>query len=162
MSAHTRHTSTSSLPHRGSNQSSEQKPDTSRTGRDRNSSGSDSPAATTASSTGHSQPQKEQESRSRPQHTRTISNTSDVSDPGFAQREPPDIAAQVEIVKRIVRPGTVLFQHQPPPEVTTRRLQQASQGPSHMDRRNPSSFQQLEKLGEGTYATVCPGWRICD
>jgi hypothetical protein len=23
-----------------------------------------------------------------------------------------------------------------------------------MDRRNPSSFQQLEKLGEGTYATV--------
>lgn len=24
-----------------------------------------------------------------------------------------------------------------------------------MDKRNPSSFQQLEKLGEGTYATVC-------
>jgi len=23
-----------------------------------------------------------------------------------------------------------------------------------MDKRNPSSFQQLEKLGEGTYATV--------
>lgn len=26
-----------------------------------------------------------------------------------------------------------------------------------MDRRNPSSFQQLEKLGEGTYATVFKG-----
>jgi hypothetical protein len=24
-----------------------------------------------------------------------------------------------------------------------------------MDKRNPNSFQQLEKLGEGTYATVC-------
>jgi hypothetical protein len=24
-----------------------------------------------------------------------------------------------------------------------------------MDKRHPSSFQQLEKLGEGTYATVC-------
>jgi hypothetical protein len=24
-----------------------------------------------------------------------------------------------------------------------------------MEKRNPSSFQQLEKLGEGTYATVC-------
>ena len=26
-----------------------------------------------------------------------------------------------------------------------------------MDKRHPSSFQQLEKLGEGTYATVCKG-----
>jgi hypothetical protein len=26
-----------------------------------------------------------------------------------------------------------------------------------MDKRHPSSFQQLEKLGEGTYATVCVG-----
>lgn len=29
-----------------------------------------------------------------------------------------------------------------------------------MDKRHPSSFQQLEKLGEGTYATVsCWVWR---
>lgn len=27
--------------------------------------------------------------------------------------------------------------------------------PAAMDKRHPSSFQQLEKLGEGTYATVC-------
>lgn len=27
-------------------------------------------------------------------------------------------------------------------------------------KRHPSSFQQLEKLGEGTYATVSPLWRV--
>jgi len=31
-----------------------------------------------------------------------------------------------------------------------------------MDKRHPSSFQQLEKLGEGTYATVRSGIRsVC-
>lgn len=32
--------------------------------------------------------------------------------------------------------------------------------PAEMDKRNPSSFQQLEKLGEGTYATVSNGKAI--
>jgi hypothetical protein len=46
----------------------------------------------------------------------------------------------------------------PPPNVpSTISLQSldADHSTADMDKRHPSSFQQLEKLGEGTYATVC-------
>lgn len=54
------------------------------------------------------------------------------------------------VVRKIVKPGSVLFEHREVPAITRQRVDR----PPNMDRRHPSSFQQLEKLGEGTYATV--------
>ncbi|KAL8917879.1 MAG: hypothetical protein Q9208_007702 [Pyrenodesmia sp. 3 TL-2023] len=44
-----------------------------------------------------------------------------------------------------------------PPPIYTSTAALAGKPSSNMDKRNPSSFQQLEKLGEGTYATVFKG-----
>ena len=41
-----------------------------------------------------------------------------------------------------------------PSTISVRNLDNEEE-PVAMDKRHPSSFQQLEKLGEGTYATVC-------
>jgi hypothetical protein len=49
-------------------------------------------------------------------------------------------------------------ERRPPPNVpSTISIQNLDpdQPTADMDKRHPSSFQQLEKLGEGTYATVC-------
>lgn len=77
---------------------------------------------------------------------RTDTDTSFSSDYNTADSEP----STESVVRRIVKPGTVLFQHRDIPAVTRQRVDR----PPTMDRRHPSSFQQLEKLGEGTYATV--------
>ena len=61
----------------------------------------------------------------------------------------------VELVRRIVSPSSILFENQPLPAPTRQRISGPPHRQANMDRRHPSSFQQLEKLGEGTYATVC-------
>ncbi|ETN39589.1 serine/threonine-protein kinase pef1 [Cyphellophora europaea CBS 101466] len=60
---------------------------------------------------------------------------------------------------RVTSPGTVLYQHsRVPPPGKTWAQETLKNNPKVMDnRRHPSSFQQLEKLGEGTYATVYKG-----
>jgi len=131
MSQHLRSTSTSSLPHRTSNSSTG--PSTSSSHKTAGAgTAAESPAATAEREPGPSQT----DSQSTPTRSRV----------------PP--AHEHEIVRRIVSPGSVLFQNQPPPACTRDRKQEPPQ-PANMDRRHPSSFQQLEKLGEGTYATVC-------
>jgi hypothetical protein len=88
----------------------------------------------------------------------------------------------LDILSRIATPSSLLFDSKytsrqrpsalppyrtfPPSPTTERHLPQhvpstisiqnldIEDTPSDMDKRHPSSFQQLEKLGEGTYATV--------
>ncbi|KAL9075967.1 MAG: hypothetical protein Q9161_001361, partial [Pseudevernia consocians] len=54
-----------------------------------------------------------------------------------------------QITDQLVAPSNVLNYERPIKRQKHEQLP-ASQG---MDKRHPSSFQQLEKLGEGTYAT---------
>ncbi|KAI1607874.1 non-specific serine/threonine protein kinase [Exophiala viscosa] len=67
-------------------------------------------------------------------------------------QQPHKLTAQ-ELADRVISPRSILFQYgsTPPPRPQVRRQY------TEMDRRHPSSFQQLEKLGEGTYATVYKG-----
>lgn len=148
-----RQTSSASLPHRTSHSSSAasstptssntaiREPAESRSPRD--------PAATNATATNSTD--SEAQTRQRAQQLfRTDSNTSAGR---TARSSAPKTSA--DVVRRIVSPGSVLFAHQPPPPITVQRLQESTIRPTaNMDRRHPSSFQQLEKLGEGTYATV--------
>ncbi|BDD59177.1 negative regulator of the PHO system [Monascus purpureus] len=69
------------------------------------------------------------------------------------------IANYLEIASSLVSPSTFLFTKRPRPQsyssYSGTALQQAART---MDKaHHPSSFQQLEKLGEGTYATVFKG-----
>ncbi|KAK4924685.1 negative regulator of the PHO system, partial [Elasticomyces elasticus] len=89
------------------------------------------------------QPESQQQHQNTRSHSRSSSNNI----------HPPHNI--FDTVKRIVSPGSVLFQTQEPPLVTRQRVERSH--PNDMDRRHPSSFQQLEKLGEGTYATVYKG-----
>lgn len=164
MSSHTRHTSTSSLPHRTSNSSSTpsaiptnptvaEVPEPDETG-------SRSPAAANTPAAAASQSQPRSRSQSQSQSAQTFSASAETAiryQPQGRSRQEQESSIH-DVVRRIVKPGSILFQHQPPPVVTqqrSERLQQTVQQPvSNMDRRHPSSFQQLEKLGEGTYATV--------
>lgn len=148
MSQHHRQTSTSSLPHRTPHNSS-------------TASAAASNATTTAvaGTTGATSPAKSPRvanpTPSQPSsqlHPRsTPANTTAAREPSATRLR--DLTTH-EVVRRIISPGSVLFQHQPPPPVTRQRLQEPTPQPANMDRRHPSSFQQLEKLGEGTYATV--------
>lgn len=73
-------------------------------------------------------------------------------DPKFTRREPPDIRLLPTHV------GTLHVGSLGPGDRTDSNISVRSLGGGHklepMDKRHPSSFQQLEKLGEGTYATV--------
>ncbi|KIV80546.1 serine/threonine-protein kinase pef1 [Exophiala sideris] len=91
------------------------------------------PHRTSISSTTSSAPSQSSHSHSRPQ-------------------KPHRLTAQ-ELADRVISPRSILFQYgtTPPPRPQARRQY------TEMDRRHPSSFQQLEKLGEGTYATVYKG-----
>ena len=132
MSQHLRHASSSSLPHRTSHSSSTPST-TSSTTRVTAATGAGSPAATETGpaptpATNPAQPQPQAQSQSQSQSQSHLQSTSAIP---------------------------ILFQHQPPPLVTRQRTQRPPTQSVDMDRRHPSSFQQLEKLGEGTYATVC-------
>lgn len=66
------------------------------------------------------------------------------------------LRTNLEAAERLTSPSSILF--------ALARSKPATLGPTHvrtvsedMDKRHPSSFQQLEKLGEGTYATVFKG-----
>ena len=149
----TRQTSTSSLPHRTSHSSSATaSTPTSSHAPNRAADESRSPPNpatnnTSATNSANSEPQ------SQPQGQQTIVGSSNPVATRAARPGAPRTSA--DVVRRIVSPGSVLFAHQPPPPITVQRLQEFTPRPNaNMDRRHPSSFQQLEKLGEGTYATV--------
>ncbi|EGC46119.1 cyclin-dependent protein kinase [Histoplasma capsulatum var. duboisii H88] len=66
-------------------------------------------------------------------------------------------ASYLNIASSLVAPSTFLANHRSPQDPVF-RPSPARAAPSTMDKRQPpSSFQQLEKLGEGTYATVFKG-----
>jgi hypothetical protein len=69
-------------------------------------------------------------------------------DPKYTRREPPDIRLHPTHV------GTLSVGNRTDSNISVRSLGGGNKIDS-MDKRHPSSFQQLEKLGEGTYATVC-------
>nr|POE59149.1 negative regulator of the pho system [Quercus suber] len=71
-------------------------------------------------------------------------------DPKYTRREPPDIRLQPTHV------GTLSVGERTDSNISVRSLGGGNKIES-MDKRHPSSFQQLEKLGEGTYATVFKG-----
>ena len=155
MSQHLRHASSSSLPHRTSHSSSTPST-TSSTTRVTAATGAGSPAATETGpaptpATNPAQPQSQAQSQSQSQSQSHSQSTSAIPQ---STGQPQGQSIQ-EVVRRIVSPGSILFQHQPPPLVTRQRTQRPPTQSVDMDRRHPSSFQQLEKLGEGTYATVC-------
>lgn len=145
----TRQTSTSSLPHRTSHSSS-------------------ATASTPISSHAPNRAADESRSPPNPATNNTSATNSANSEPQSQQTtvgssnpvatraaRPGAPRTSADVVRRIVSPGSVLFAHQPPPPITVQRLQEFTPRPNaSMDRRHPSSFQQLEKLGEGTYATV--------
>ncbi|OAP65209.1 CMGC/CDK/CDK5 protein kinase [Fonsecaea erecta] len=68
--------------------------------------------------------------------------------------QPQRLTAQ-QLAERVISPASLLFPGGTPP--FRRETQQERPPRPEMDRRHPSSFQQLEKLGEGTYATVYKG-----
>lgn len=51
-------------------------------------------------------------------------------------------------------PTATRLPHSLPSTISIQNLD-TEENTAEMDKRNPNSFQQLEKLGEGTYATVC-------
>ncbi|OJD16823.1 CMGC/CDK/CDK5 protein kinase [Blastomyces percursus] len=66
-------------------------------------------------------------------------------------------ASYLNIASSLVSPGTFLANQRTAPHPTY-RPSPARAAPGTMDKRQPpNSFQQLEKLGEGTYATVFKG-----
>lgn len=74
-------------------------------------------------------------------------------DPKFTRREP------LETRLHPTHVGTLAVGSLSAGQRTDSNISVRSLGGGHrievMDKRHPSSFQQLEKLGEGTYATVC-------
>ncbi|KAK5175321.1 negative regulator of the PHO system [Saxophila tyrrhenica] len=71
-------------------------------------------------------------------------------DPEYTTRNPPDIRLHPTHV------GTLSVGGRTDSNISVRSLGGGSKIAT-MDKRHPSSFQQLEKLGEGTYATVFKG-----
>jgi hypothetical protein len=104
-----------------------------------------------------------QQSTSTSASTSTTTASSQRS-PTLATRLPthPPRPSDHEIVQRIISPGTILFEHRTRPQGLTAQQPTSAQtrggaisrnatsgagGAANMDRRNPSSFQQLEKVG---------------
>lgn len=82
-------------------------------------------------------------------------------DPKFTSRAPPGSL-------RPVHAGTLVPPHRTDSSISVRNLGDGDANgdtapivPTMDNRRHPSSFQQLEKLGEGTYATVGRHWTMC-
>ncbi|KAF2154923.1 Pkinase-domain-containing protein [Myriangium duriaei CBS 260.36] len=70
-------------------------------------------------------------------------------DPRFTKRPPPTRLQPTHV-------GTLSLENRSDSTISVRSLGGGQRVPP-MDKRHPSSFQQLEKLGEGTYATVFKG-----
>jgi hypothetical protein len=69
-------------------------------------------------------------------------------DPKFTSKEPP------AIVIRPTHVGTLTIDARTDSNISVTSLGGGNRV-EIMEKRHPASFQQLEKLGEGTYATVC-------
>ncbi|KAF2109593.1 kinase-like domain-containing protein [Lophiotrema nucula] len=114
-----------------------------------------------------------------PPSSRSIDKTAEPS-PSPPSRAPTPPAAQLEIANKLTTASALLwdpkFTSRPPPgklppthagtlsvanrtdsSISVRNLGGGQTIPVMDNRRHPSSFQQLEKLGEGTYATVFKG-----
>lgn len=89
------------------------------------------PHRTSVSSTTSSQPSQSSQSQSK-------------SQPHQRSHHPQRLTAQ-QLAERVISPGSVLFAHSPAPPPGRERLQQR-RSLAEMDRRHPSSFQQLEKV----------------
>lgn len=79
-------------------------------------------------------------------HRTSVSSTtsSHHSHPSQSSRpNPPSLTAQ-QLAERVISPGSVLFQHSAAPPSARRRVPERAI--AVMDRRHPSSFQQLEKV----------------
>ncbi|KAL9113372.1 MAG: hypothetical protein Q9227_002413 [Pyrenula ochraceoflavens] len=83
----------------------------------------------------------------------SISTSSHLSSPSYTA--PTRNPAALAVAKSLISPGSLLFAART--YASPFEIQQPQPTPRNMDRRHPSSFQQLEKLGEGTYATVFKG-----
>ncbi|KIX06030.1 serine/threonine-protein kinase pef1 [Rhinocladiella mackenziei CBS 650.93] len=94
-------------------------------------------------------------STSIPHRTSVSSTTSSQSSQPHQRIPQPQRLTAQQLAERVISPGSVLFQYSAAPPPGRDRL--LHRGYTEMDRRHPSSFQQLEKLGEGTYATVYKG-----
>ncbi|OCL08983.1 Pkinase-domain-containing protein [Glonium stellatum] len=71
-------------------------------------------------------------------------------DPKYTCRPPPGNLRPTHV-------GTLSLDDRTDSSISVRNLGGGRHIPVKMDRKHPSSFQQLEKLGEGTYATVFKG-----
>ncbi|KAL2441157.1 Negative regulator of the PHO system [Exophiala dermatitidis] len=71
--------------------------------------------------------------------------------------QPPQRLTAQQLAERVISPASLLFRSGSAPPSGRDLLQPQRRTSRQMDRRHPSSFQQLEKLGEGTYATVYKG-----
>ncbi|EXJ89528.1 CMGC/CDK/CDK5 protein kinase [Capronia epimyces CBS 606.96] len=94
-------------------------------------------------------------------HRSSVSSTTSSQPPQTSHsqsrtQQPQRLTAQ-QLAERVISPASILFPHGSTPPPGRDRLQAQRRSPFPMDRRHPSSFQQLEKLGEGTYATVYKG-----
>ncbi|RMZ86913.1 hypothetical protein DV736_g5863, partial [Chaetothyriales sp. CBS 134916] len=90
-------------------------------------------------------------------HRASISSTQSTSSSQPTQIRPSSSRAPQQIAERIVSPSSFLLQHSQTLLPAKFRAREASVAAIMDNRRHPSSFQQLEKLGEGTYATVYKG-----
>ncbi|KIW49476.1 serine/threonine-protein kinase pef1 [Exophiala xenobiotica] len=92
-------------------------------------------------------------STSIPHRTSVSSTTSSQPSHSLSRPQQPQRLTAQQLAERVISPTSVLF---PPGAAPPSRLQDR-RSYTDMDRKHPSSFQQLEKLGEGTYATVYKG-----
>jgi len=85
--------------------------------------------------------------------SRVVTPSSLLFDPQFTTRQRPSALPPF----RTFPPSPSIERHLPQTVPSTISIQNLDieDSTSSMDKRHPSSFQQLEKLGEGTYATVC-------
>lgn len=86
-------------------------------------------------------------SQSTQPQTRSDSRQSRQSSDSVTVATRPQKSTTRQYVERIISPGSILFRYTEVPELTRQRLQTATRVKvPDMDRRHPSSFQQLEKV----------------
>lgn len=97
-----------------------------------------------------SQPSSTQQPPPPPSHQSRQSTAHAATDPTHHTSTPRRIA------QRIISPGALLFKHTDLPFITKQRLRDLENNPRkpYMDRRHPSSFQQLEKVSHPRLRTI--------
>ena len=82
----------------------------------------------------------------------TLTPASVLFDPKFTSQQRPSPTLPFRTFPP--SPTATRLPHSLPSTISVQNLD-TEENTAAMDKRHPSSFQQLEKLGEGTYATVC-------